>query len=44
VFEVDDVARVIGSGPYELMLAAAQTCPSAAIRIVDRRTNAQVYP
>ena len=44
VFELDDVARVIGTGPAELLLAAAEACPSAAIRIVDRRTNEQVYP
>jgi ferredoxin len=44
VFEVDDVARVIGTGPYELLVAAADACPSAAIRIIDRATNEQVYP
>jgi ferredoxin len=44
VFEVDDVARVIGAGPDELLLAAAEVCPSTAIRIVDRDTREQVYP
>ena len=44
VFEVDDVAEVIGTGPPELLLAAAQACPSAAIRIIDQRTNEQLYP
>jgi ferredoxin len=44
VFELDDVARVIGTGPAELLLAAAEACPSAAIRLVDQRTNEQVYP
>jgi ferredoxin len=44
VFELDDVACVIGTGPAELLLAAAEACPSAAIRIVDQRTNEQVYP
>jgi ferredoxin len=44
VFEVDDVARVIGTGPDELLLVAAEACPSGAIRIVDRTTSAQVYP
>jgi ferredoxin len=44
VFEVDDVARVIGSGPDELLLAAAEVCPTTAIRIVDQQTGEQVYP
>lgn len=44
VFELDDVATVTGTGPDELLLAAAQACPSSAIRIIDRRTNEQVYP
>ena len=44
VFELDDVATVIGTGPDELLLEAARACPSSAIRIIDRRTNEQVYP
>ena len=44
VFELDDVARVIGTGPDDLLMAAAEGCPSAAIRIVDQRTDEQVYP
>ncbi|MDQ6841993.1 MAG: ferredoxin [Actinomycetota bacterium] len=44
VFEVDDVARVVGRGSVELMLAAAEGCPSAAIRIVDERSGEQVFP
>jgi ferredoxin len=44
VFELDDVARVIGTGPDDLLMAAAEACPSAAIRIVDQRTDEQVYP
>jgi ferredoxin len=44
VFEVDDIARVIGTGPDELLLAAADVCPTTAIRIVDQQTGAQVYP
>ena len=44
VFELDDVAHVIGSGPDELLLAAAEACPSAAIRLVDASTSQQVYP
>ena len=44
VFELDDIARVVGTGPDELLLNAAEACPSAAIRILDTRTDAQVYP
>ena len=44
VFELDDVARVIGTAPDEVLLAAAEACPSAAILLVDQRTDEQVYP
>jgi ferredoxin len=44
VFELDDVARVVGTAPDEVLLAAAEGCPSGAIRLVDRATLAQVYP
>lgn len=44
VFELDDVARVIGDGPDELLLAAAEACPSAAIRVIDRASGEQIYP
>jgi ferredoxin len=44
IFRLDDVAKVIGTGPDELMLAAAEACPSSAITIVDSTTRAQLYP
>lgn len=44
VFELDDIARVIGSGPPELILEAAEACPSAAISVFDEDTGQQVYP
>lgn len=44
VFALDDIARVIGNGPDELLLAAAEGCPSTAIVIVDAATGEQVYP
>jgi ferredoxin len=44
IFRVDDVAVVIGDGFEDLMMAAAQACPSIAIRLVDRDSGAQVYP
>lgn len=44
IFRVDDIAVVIGTGPDELMMAAAEACPSTAIVIVDSETNEQLYP
>lgn len=44
VFEVDDIARVIATGPEELLLAAAEICPTTAIRIVDQQTGQEVFP
>jgi ferredoxin len=44
VFVVDDVARVIATSSEEVLVAAAEACPSAAIRIIDQRTNEQIYP
>jgi ferredoxin len=43
VFAIDDVAVVVGTGPDELMLAAAQACPSVAIVIADAGGR-PVYP
>jgi ferredoxin len=39
-----EFAVVIGSGPDELALAAAEACSSTAIRLVDADTGEQVYP
>ena len=44
VFELDDVVRVIGTGPDELLLTAAESCPSTAIRIIASDTLEQLYP
>lgn len=44
VFQLDDIAQVIGEGPDELLLQAAQACPSAAITLTDAATGEQVYP
>jgi ferredoxin len=44
VFELGDVAQVIGNGPDELLLAAAEACPSTAIRIIEPQSGEQVYP
>lgn len=44
VFQLDDHATVIGTGPDDRILAAAKECPVEAITIVDSETGAQVYP
>ena len=42
VFALDGVARVIGDGPDELLLAAAEACPSMAVRLIDVESDEQV--
>jgi ferredoxin len=44
IFAIEDVAVVAGDGPDELLLEAAQMCPSVAIVVTDARTGEQVYP
>lgn len=44
VFRLDDTAVVIGAGPYELILEAAEACPAVAISIVDEETGETVFP
>ncbi len=44
VFALDDVASVIAAGPDALLLEAAESCPSSAIRILDAGSGIQVYP
>jgi ferredoxin len=44
VFRLDDVAVVIGNGPHELILEAAEACPAVAISIVDEATGETVFP
>jgi ferredoxin len=44
VFRLDDVAVVIGGGPPELLMDAAEACPAVAISIVDDETGETVYP
>ena len=42
VFRVDEVAVVTGSGPDDVVLAAARACPAMAIEVVDAETGAPV--
>jgi len=44
VFQVGDVATVVGQGPDAAILAAARQCPVEAIVVVDSRTGEQVFP
>ena len=44
VFQVDDTAVVVGSGPPDLVMAAAEACPAVAISVVDEATGRQLYP
>ncbi len=44
VFRIDDIATVIGTGPDDLILRAAESCPAAAITVVDGETGETVYP
>jgi ferredoxin len=44
VCRLDDTAVVIGTGPDDLMLEAAEACPAVAISIVDQDTGETVFP
>jgi ferredoxin len=44
VFALNDTAHVIGDGPPELIMEAAEICPSVAISVTDEETGEQVYP
>jgi ferredoxin len=44
VFRLDDVAVVIGTGPDEKILEAAESCPAVAISVVDDGTGETVFP
>jgi ferredoxin len=40
----DDVAVVIGAGPFEMILEAAEACPAVAISVVDEETGETAFP
>ncbi|HSS42884.1 MAG TPA: ferredoxin [Solirubrobacterales bacterium] len=44
VFRLDDTAVVIGTGPDDLILEAAESCPAVAITIVDQESGETVFP
>jgi ferredoxin len=44
VFRLDDAAVVIGTGPNDLVLEAAEACPAVAISVVDDTTGETIFP
>jgi ferredoxin len=44
VFALNDTAHVVGDGPPDLIMKAAEACPSTAISVIDDQTGEQVYP
>ena len=44
IFRVDDTAVVVGTGPPDLVMAAAEACPAVAISVVDEATGRRLYP
>ena len=44
VFVVDDVAKQVADAPDDVLIAAAQACPSVAIVLTDSETGEQGYP
>lgn len=43
VFDLEDIAVVVGTGPDDLIMEAARACPSTAIAVYDEHGE-QVYP
>jgi ferredoxin len=44
VFRLEDTAVVVGAGPDELVLEAAEACPAVAISVIDGATGETVFP
>jgi ferredoxin len=44
VFRLDDTAVVIGIGPEDLLIEAAEACPAVAISVIDSETGEPIYP
>jgi len=40
----DDVAAAVGTAPADLLVRAAEACPSVAISVVDDQTGEQLHP
>jgi len=44
VFSLEETAVVIGDGPADLILEAAEACPALAISVIDSETGETVFP
>ena len=44
VFRLDQTATVIGEGPEDLILEAAEVCPAVAISVRDTVSGETVFP
>lgn len=44
VFAVEEVAEVIGEGPDQVIIDAAESCPALAITVTDSETGEVVFP
>jgi ferredoxin len=40
----DDVAIATGSAPADVLVRAAEACPSVAISVIDADSGQQLYP
>jgi ferredoxin len=40
----DDVAIATGSAPADVLVRAAEACPSVAISVIDADSGEQLYP
>jgi len=40
----DDVAIATGSAPADVLVRAAEACPSVAISVIDADSGEQIYP
>ena len=40
----DDVAIAIGTAPEDVLVRAAEACPSVAISVIDADSGEQLYP
>ena len=43
-FEVDDVARLVGTAPLRKLVDAARACPSEAITLINADTGERIAP
>lgn len=44
VFALEETAVVIGDGPDDAILAAAEACPALAIAVIDGETGEEIFP